>query len=289
MLGSLEDWKVGKSARLKGGFMFNKISLAVLAVLFFSSVCIAEDDAVAKAKEIKTRSENYMGKELKDYTATILTKASMMGMDFETTSKVAQKNNPGGKNYTKTEMSMRGFSQTTLLNKDGMYIIKGDEAQKMGFINELVGNMDMSKMMDKVAGEMKLDSEEKTYDDMPCYLIRQNGENLRKIMMETQEKISKGIKEKNKPAMDMSKLEGMLPDHYTYYIGKKNYFLYVVNSYNKNDELITSVMYKDIKINIGLKDDYFNLPVGVKVKEAASIDGTIKNMKESLKEKEKVK
>ena len=262
----------------KGNPMLKRMAFSLFLILLSISLLPADEAASKKAAEIKTKSDEFMKNGLKDYSATILTRSNMSGYLSETTARVYQKYNPDGSTFRRTETRLWNTDQIMLTNKEGSWTIKGKVAQK----NAYAGNPEesMKLLTQQFGSDAVYELEEKLYYEIPCYLIKVTSESAKTFILNIQKQAAEAVSEKIKKSMRNFNYEEVIPVSYGYLIGKDNYFLYATNGYNKNNELMSMAMYKDVKINTGLKDEVFDLPTGVEIKQAPTMEEMLKNIKD---------
>ena len=81
-----------------------------------------------------------------------------------------------------------------------------------------------------------------------------------------------------------------MPSVVVYYIGKNDNFVYSMRNYNSKGKLISQINYENVELNVKLDDNLFEIPKGLEVKVANSINEYSKYLSEAmLKDNESIK
>jgi hypothetical protein len=187
-----------------------------------------------------------------------------------------------------------GETNVHIFNKSGKWFIWGGEALKYDAMSSLDSRSkdNMRQILaTKAAGinaETSCTLSETNYDDTLCYLIHQtfsNGKDLAKALEE-------GTKESAEVANLFQKFgvsaASMVPKAVDYVIGKTNSFTYCRTIYGNDGVRLSSVIYRNMKVNVPLSEDLFKIPTTLKTREFNSQDEMTRYMADTAQHRKNV-
>jgi outer membrane lipoprotein-sorting protein len=270
----------------------------LIAFLFITSLfSYSQEDSSKKAEGILAKASEAVAK----MTFKSRSIQKTVGVQKNITTNIYQKSNPDGTVWIKVESIKENEKKENevisvfLQNDEGMFFIAGKIAVKLAYMNTLQNNMmnNMGQVPLAVNGNsVKYSLVEKEHNGIPCYVVDVKTTNTIETDKEILEATKKSLPDDIKKILDEQNinLSAMMPSVVVYYIGKNDNFVYSMRNYNSKGKLISQINYENVELNVKLDDNLFEIPKGLEVKVANSINEYSKYLSEAmLKDNESIK
>jgi outer membrane lipoprotein-sorting protein len=194
----------------------------------------------------------------------------------ETITNITQRNNPDGTVFMRMDMigqkEDKSDSMLFISNNDGYWYVIGNTAIKMTYLNKMqVDAMSNIGQIPKIGEDTQYSIKDGKINDIACFVVTGNISNeqlkiLADLLLKT---LPEDMKEmiKNEPV----DITSGLPLVSKFFVGKKDYFTYSTEQYNKNGVKISQFTYTDVKLNIETGEELFCIPNDKEVKIANTI------------------
>lgn len=185
-----------------------------------------------------------------------------------------QRNNPDGTIFMRMETGGAKNPMTFISNNKGKWYIIGNTAIKMSYMTKMQADaMANVGQLPKIQNETKYSIKNGKINDIKCFVVtsKLSEEQIKATaeiaMKAIPEDMKKMMKKMNQP-IDMA---AKIPSTTKHYIGKKDYFIYSTENYNKNGNKISQMTYVDVKLNVEPDEKLFQIPENMEVKIAKTV------------------
>lgn len=249
----------------------------VLALFFISTSYslwgVTDENLDSKPMQILNKSNEYMQSldswmcEIHNSTGNSTTEDSL------SISRMYIKKNSDGQVFSRNESEfiINKKKQTSLIisNSKGTFFLnsKAKTAIQTNFLEKSKKSMNAASVSGTDNGIgmsfKSVSMEDTTFESFPCYLI--NVEFSKDQIATTRERSIVGIRAAGLPKSSEETIDKFIAVRTTNIIRKSDYFQISTNSFNSNGEKISGQFYRNIKLNVPLDLDLFEIPNGYSV------------------------